>query len=563
MARPADTASAARAELSPSGPYRAAKHFGLVLLCAAWVMLGLAGHDPWKTEDATTFGVAWEMVQRGDYVVPYLAGEPYLARPPLVPAAAALAIEACAPPLAPHNAARLATGFALAVILLATSMATRELAGRAFRWLPVLVLIGSIGFWDRAHALSAELGLTLGVAIAFYGFALALRRPLPGGVVIGAGAGVAFLSGGLPVPLGLAATALLLPLVGASWRTRGHVLATITAIATGIVLSLPWLIALASRDPVLFASWQAGELARDFLGWGDRMSSIEPWYHLRNLLWFAWPAAPLILWTMWTRGRGFNGGLAGAEIRLPAVLALVIFVGLTLSPEPRLIQAMPLLVPLAVLASLEIDSLKRGFSAALDWFGILTFGLLALLMWGLWIDSYTHGMSAQVANLFRDSETGFEQRFHLGTILAALFLTALWIALVRPARRSNRRAVLNWAAGMTLLWGLYSTIWLPYLDSRRSYRSVIEAAASHLPARGCVGSRYLGEPQRALFHYFANVTTVRAETNPGAEDCPALLVQYGRQGGAPPALPGWRVEWEGRRRGDDTERYVIYLKDAS
>jgi hypothetical protein len=116
---------------------------------------------------------------------------------------------------------------------------------------------------------------------------------------------------------------------------------------------------------------------------------------------------------------------------------------------------------------------------------------------------------------------------------------------------------------MTLAWGLFGTIWLPYLDSRRSYRSVVESVASHLPAQGCIGSRDLGEPQRALFHYFANVVTVRAEADRRALDCPAFLIQYGRQEGTPPALPGWQVEWEGRRRGDDTERYVLYLRDAS
>ena len=72
------------------------------------------------------------------------------------------------------------------------------------------------------------------------------------------------------------------------------------------------------------------------------------------------------------------------------------------------------------------------------------------------------------------------------------------MVLVRPARRSNRRAVPNWAAGVTLLWGLYSTIWLPYLDSRRSYRTMIESLALQLLAPGCVASRSLGEPQRAL-----------------------------------------------------------------
>ena len=40
--------------VSPSAPLRAVKQFGLVLLCAAWVALGIAGHDPWKTEDATS-----------------------------------------------------------------------------------------------------------------------------------------------------------------------------------------------------------------------------------------------------------------------------------------------------------------------------------------------------------------------------------------------------------------------------------------------------------------------------------------------------------------------------
>ncbi|MEP7182812.1 MAG: glycosyltransferase family 39 protein [Betaproteobacteria bacterium] len=562
MSRLAPPATDDPSELSPSGPYRALKQLGLALLCAAWVLLGLAGHDPWKTEDATTFGIAWEMAERGDYVVPHLAGEVNLARPPFVPAAAALAMSAFAPPLVPHNAARLVAGIALALILVCVALASRELAGRPFRWLPVLILIGSIGFWDRAHALSPELGLTLGVAAALYGFALALSRPVAGGVLLGVGAGIAFLSRGLVGPMWLAATALLLPAFGGVWRTRRHALAAGVGLVVAVAVAAPWLVALQGRDPALLAAWWAGESSRDLLGIGSATGTVEPFYHLKNLLWFSWPALPLILWMLWTRGRGFNGGLAGPELRLPAVLALVIVGSLVIVPDPRLIHAMPLLVPLALLAALEVDSLKRGFSGFLDWFGILTFGLLSLLMWALWIDSYTHGMSAAVARMVRDSEIGFQPRFHLGTILAALFLTALWVVLVRPARRSNRRAVLNWAAGMTLLWGLYGTIWLPYLDSRRSYRSVVEAAASHLPAQGCVGSRYLGEPQRALFHYFANVVTVRAEVDAHAEDCPALLVQYGRQEGVPPSLPGWQVEWEGRRRGDDTERYVIYVKEA-
>jgi len=173
-------------------------------------------------------------------------------------------------------------------------------------------------------------------------------------------------------------------------------------------------------------------------------------------------------------------------------------------------------------------------------------------------------MSPSIAALFRDTEIGFQPTFHLGSVIAAIFLTLLWIALVRPARRSNRRALLNWAAGVTLAWCLYSTIWLPYLDSRRSYRAMIENLDRHLPAHGCVASRDLGDPQRALLHYFAGLDTVREESNPGAlAACRALLVQYGALRGASPPVDGWRVEWEGGRRGDATERYVLYVKDEA
>ena len=146
--------------------------------------------------------------------------------------------------------------------------------------------------------------------------------------------------------------------------------------------------------------------------------------------------------------------------------------------------------------------------------------------------------------------------------MLAIFLTALWVVLVRPARRSNRRAVLNWAAGVTLLWGLYSTIWLPYLDSRRSYKTMIESAAMHLLTPGCVASRNLGEPHRALFQYYAGLVTKREEATPDHR-CPLLLVQYGRQPGPAPALPGWDVIWDGNRRGDQTERYVLYKRVPS
>ena len=54
-----------------------------VLICAAWIMPGLVGHDPWKPNEAYTFGLVYEILQGGSWVVPTLAHEPFVESPPL------------------------------------------------------------------------------------------------------------------------------------------------------------------------------------------------------------------------------------------------------------------------------------------------------------------------------------------------------------------------------------------------------------------------------------------------------------------------------------------------
>jgi 4-amino-4-deoxy-L-arabinose transferase-like glycosyltransferase len=280
---------------------------------------------------------------------------------------------------------------------------------------------------------------------------------------------------------------------------------------------------------------------------------------LRNVVWFAWPAVPLILWTLWIRARGFNGGWRDPGVVVPALWSAWMLLTLAVMPDTRLMQLVPLIAPLALLAALEVDTLKRGHSAALDWFGILTFGIVAIALWAFWIDAYVNGMSARVAILLRDSETGYGTSFRLRAVLAALFLTALWVTLVRPARRSNRRAVLNWTVGMTLIWGLSATIWLPYVDARRTYKAIGETLGVYRPADGCIARRDVGLAQRALFYHFARIVTV-PESAPQAARCPMLLVQYGRLPDGTPPIDGHAITWEGSRRGDGSERYVLYRK---
>jgi hypothetical protein len=49
----------------------------LFLLCAVWLLTGLIGHDPWKPDEAYSFGLIYHIIQNHDWIVPTLAGEPY------------------------------------------------------------------------------------------------------------------------------------------------------------------------------------------------------------------------------------------------------------------------------------------------------------------------------------------------------------------------------------------------------------------------------------------------------------------------------------------------------
>ena len=549
------------AELSPSGPYRTLKQAGLVFLCAAWIVLGLFGHDPWKPDDATSFGMAYDMLRHGDWAVPHLAGVAQPDRPPLFYAFAAATARAFEGLLPLHDGARIAVGFCLAATLWLLSLTGRELYGRAFRWLPVLIFIGCVGLWERAHQLSPDVGVLVADALALYALTLASRRPALGGFFLGVSVGLAFLMRGALGSGLIALTALVLP-VFPPWRRPRYAATLLIGTAVALPLIAAWPFELYLRAPALFAQWREAQDPSRFFGLAPGSPPVEPLYYLKNLLWFAWPALPLSLWTLWVRGRGFNGRLSSAGVALPLTMVVVVLAVLSAGAEPRASLALPILVPMSLLGAAEVDTLRRGSSGALDWFGILTFGLLAILLWGLWVQSFLHGLPEPVARLFRDTQPGFQPPWQWLPLVASVLLTVLWLALVRPARRSNRRAVLNWAAGMTLVWGLLATIWLPYVDSRRSYRPVAEALVTQLPAGACLAGDNLGDPQRALLEYFGGITAVPYDQPEGAH-CPVVLVQFGQDDPEIPPDSSWKKIWEGRRRGDNTEHFILYRRAQS
>src|SRR5215203_3350310 len=235
------------------------------VLAAAWILPGLIGHDPWKPDEAYTFGLVYSVLHSGDWLVPMLAHEPFMEKPPLFYWSAALVASLSSPPFALHDAARLTTGLYMAVTFAFIAGAGHELYGAGRGRIAALMLMGCLGILVRSHQMITDVSLMTGFAAALYGFALALRRPALGGFLVGTGVGIGFMSKGLLAPGVCGIVALLLP-VFAAWRTRNYAV----CLAVAALACAPWLIAwplaLYHQSPALFNEWLLVNNLGRFLG---------------------------------------------------------------------------------------------------------------------------------------------------------------------------------------------------------------------------------------------------------------------------------------------------------
>ena len=208
------------------------------------------GHDPWKPDEAYSFGLVYHILQSGDWIVPTLAGEPFMEKPPLFYLTSAFLAWLASPFLPLHDGARLATGLYVALALTFTGLAGRELYGRNQGWSAVVVLIGCLGLLVRMHQLITDAALLAGFALALYGLALASRRLVLAGVLAGTGIGIGFMSKGLIAPGIMGVLALLLPCSGLAHPRVRRVPGNCSADsgASGII----WPSLLYLRSPQLF-----------------------------------------------------------------------------------------------------------------------------------------------------------------------------------------------------------------------------------------------------------------------------------------------------------------------
>lgn len=536
---------------------RAKTHL-LIVLCALWLCVGLIGHAPWKPFEAQSISIIQSLLDhpfwsatswtQGYWIAPVSAGHPSLESPPLFYWLATGFAFVLQPVLSTHDAARLSVGVWMLVALFMVGLSGRELWNKGVGRQTNFVFIGCLGLVISAHTMMPATTALAGLSMSFYALALVLRKPGRATWLMAGGLLVAFLSLGLlPVTI-VVVSALILCAAPTSWRQPAVIRALLVALLLALPLICLWCWLCQRWAPALWSGWWQAQ-------WHVHLPS-KHWYFFRTLAWFAWPALPFALWGTW---RFRHDLLKAHRFQLCLLFFVVAFLLTGFFGDRGEIHALPLLIPLTTLAAGSIETLKRGAAGALNWFGLILFGILIFIAWlGWW--AMLNGSPVRLYQRLSYLSGLKTLNFSLLYCAIALAVTLIWLSTVLRSKHSNRSSATNWAIGMTCAWTVFMSLWLPMLEAARSYQPMFEALRKHLPAQyQCINTRNLGSSQMDLLHYHAHIAPQALHEQ---EDPQCDLYLIADEAGKRLWLPSsdWQTLWQGEHSRQNHESYRLLQK---
>ncbi len=517
-------------------PLGRTQQFWLLAFLIVWAFFGLVGRDAWKAEEALALAPLLDWRVTG--------GLPHDSASPFYTLLTGLTAWLFQPWLDTQDGARLASGLLTMLALAFTGLASRQLYGPGYGAAAALALLGCFGLMLRAHALLPETALLMGYALLLYGVTLARRHTLAGAAAMASAGIVLMLSRGLPDLISVFLI-IILPLLSREWRTRPYRRAMLIGLAGTLAGAAAWYALLLGQGGDGADIWW--QHVTEACSPNRRPSAI-----LDLLSWFAWPAWPLAAWAIWHEHRRLS---RVASLHAPLAALAVTLVLAHWPTHSSGGGALPVLVPLALLAAHGVDSMKRGAAQAFYWFGVVCFLFFALAFWLSFAAlewGWPESTAARMVKLVPGHVAGQTES---GMVLLAALATLVWLVAIPLFPRAKVRPILVWATGMTLVWVLLIGLLRPWAEAGWAYRPLIGEMTRHLPADACLRA----DVDRDMATMLRLRLTDRYRTS---GDCQYWLLQTDRK---TTLVTDWPAElvWSGYRARAKDQVYQLYRHAGS
>jgi 4-amino-4-deoxy-L-arabinose transferase-like glycosyltransferase len=327
----------------------------LAALLAGWAAFSIASlwlRPLWPVDETRYVAVAWEMWLRGDFLVPWVNGEPYSHKPPLLfwlmhLGWAVFGVNEWWPRLiAPLSAAAAVPLLFRMENLLWNEKQTHN---RLSPW----ILFGTLLFAGFITLTMFDLLLLICTMAAMIGvLELALGARGRGLLWLGAGIGLGVLAKGPVILLHVLPAAIVAPWWAPQLRRRlaRWYLDLLLGVLIGAAIALAW---------ALPAAYSGGEAYRRAIFWGQTAGRVAESFAHRAPFWYYLPLLPLILfpWFVWPRF------WKGISLRENGDRFLVAWLGLTLLAfslvsGKQAKYLVPMLPAFALLAGVSLERVK-------------------------------------------------------------------------------------------------------------------------------------------------------------------------------------------------------------
>ena len=216
--------------------------------------------------------------------------------------------------------------------------------------------------------------------------------------------------------------------------------------------------------------------------------------------------------------------------------------------DRREIYALPLLLPIVALAGGSVETMKRGATGLLNWFGLILFSCLSFIIWLGWL-AFVSGWPARLNTRMQFLSGLSSANINWLMLLLAVLATLAWLFIIVNTKRSNRAALTTWAVGVTMVWALLMTLWLPWIDSARSYQAVFSQLQAALPKHACVNTKNFTDAELALLHYHADIKAIAFEDAQKLE-CDIYIIHDTTSKNVYQPGKQWKQIWRGKRATD-------------
>jgi 4-amino-4-deoxy-L-arabinose transferase-like glycosyltransferase len=420
----------------------------------------------------------------------------------------------------------------------------------------LFITMACCGLIARAHETTAEVLQLLWIAGFIWGASLSLQRPIRGGLVIGVAIAASLLTRGIPTALMLVLSLILIAgLVPQCRLVAKPMLAA--ALLTALALACPWPLALASHGITgqhYLQAWLAWNLTESGLAGPASIAWL-----LRTLPWYVWPAWPIAIWAVWR----WRSRWDEASVAIPLILSVSVLLAALLTPRATESNLLMLVLPLSLLAAYGLPTASRGAASLLDWIAVTTFTLFGFVLWAYWL-AHLAGVPPKMAGSIARLVPEHTANANILQWLLGVAATLGWLWLVRwritrQPRALWRPMVLS-CCGLVLTWFLLMSLWLPAVESRKSFQSVASGVAKALAAepsfssQSCVQAPDISPAQRTSLVWFGNV-----RFGAQGQTCPWLLSRHAGRN-PPAAIAGWELVWTGHRAHEPEQQIALWRK---